>query len=78
MKSSNSIYLPDSPSPFTMITDEDTALLEAFAEAGIVPDWVALSMVSSAEDVQAGRAAIRQRFGDRVRVMAKIETQRSP
>ncbi len=74
LKSSNSICLPDSPSPFAMITDEDTALLEELAGAGVVPDWIALSMASSVEDVQLGRAAIRQSFGDRVRIMAKIET----
>ena len=74
LKSSNSIYLPDSSSPFTMVTDDDVALLAGFKAANLVPDWVAFSMVSKAEDVCAGRELLRAKFGDEVRVMAKIET----
>jgi pyruvate kinase/thymidylate kinase len=75
LKSSNSIYLPDSASPFKMVTDDDLALLDRFAQAGIMPDWVALSLVSTPEDVVAGRAEIDHGLGKPVRVMAKIETQ---
>jgi len=74
LKSSNSIYLPDSSSPFVMVTADDITLLESFAAANVVPDWIALSLVSSAEDVRIGARQIQQLFGDRVRVMAKIET----
>ena len=49
LKSSNSIYLPDSASPFKMVTDDDLALLDRFAQADIMPDWVALSLVSTPE-----------------------------
>ena len=75
LKTSNSIYLPDSESPFTMVTAEDLALLDRFAEAGIVPDWVALSLISTPDDVVAGRKQIDLHLGKPVRVMAKIETQ---
>ena len=75
LKSSNSIYLPDSASPFTMVTADDLTLLDRFAQAGIVPDWVALSLISTPEDVLAGRKEIEHYLGKRVRVMAKIETQ---
>lgn len=74
LKTSNSIYLPDSSSPFTMVTAEDLAMLRSFAAHGLTPDWVALSLVSSAEDVRAGRSELDRLFGAGVRVMAKIET----
>ncbi len=75
LKSSNSIYLPDSASPFTMVTEDDLTLLDRFAQSGIVPDWVALSLISTPEDVLAGREKIELHLGQAVRVMAKIETQ---
>ena len=75
LKASNSIYLPDSASPFTMVTEEDVALLDRFAQAGIVPDWVALSLISTPADVVSGREKIAHCLGDSVRIMAKIETQ---
>jgi pyruvate kinase/thymidylate kinase len=74
LKTSNSIYLPDSPSPFTMITAADLALLQGFSAAGVLPDWVALSLVGSAQDVVDGRAELRSQFSGEVHVMAKIET----
>ena len=75
LKSSNAIYLPDSASPFTIVTDEDLVLLDSFAKAGIIPDWVALSMVSTAEDVVAGREKVTRCLGKPVQIMAKIETK---
>ena len=54
LKSSNAIYLPDSASPFTIVTEDDLTLLGRFAQAGIVPDWVALSLISTPEDVRGG------------------------
>ena len=74
LKASNSIYLPDSPSPFTLITDQDRELLGSFAAAKLLPDWVAFSLIGSAEDVIAGRAELAGLFAAPVRVMAKIET----
>ncbi len=75
LKASNSIYLPDSASPFEMVTDDDLALLDDFVRAGIIPDWVALSLISTPEDVVAGREKIDSRLGKPVNIMAKIETQ---
>jgi len=75
LKASNAIYLPDSSSPFTMVTDDDLALLDQFVQAGIMPDWVALSFISTPEDVVAGREKLEICLGERVRVMAKIETR---
>ncbi len=58
-----------------MVTEDDLALLDRFAQAGIVPDWVALSLISTPEDVVAGREKIDRCLGEPVHVMAKIETQ---
>lgn len=77
LKSSNSIFLPDSPSPFTVITPQDCALLEAFREQRIIPDWIALSLVGSAEDVRYARQATREILGKKPRIMAKFETQQA-
>jgi pyruvate kinase/thymidylate kinase len=75
LKAYNAISLPDGDSPFVTVTEEDLLLLSCFATAGIVPEWVALSMVSSSEDVAAGREKISACMGRSVRVMAKFETQ---
>jgi pyruvate kinase len=75
LKAGNSVFLPDSRSPFIMVTPEDTVILRGLADDGSVPDWVALSLVSSAEDVATGRQAVQSVFGKPVRIMAKIETR---
>jgi pyruvate kinase len=77
LKSSNSIFLPDSPSPFSVITPQDSALLESFREQRIIPDWIALSLVGSADDVRYGRQATREILGKKPRIMAKFETQQA-
>ncbi len=77
LKSSNSIFLPDSPSPFTVITPQDSALLESFREQRIIPDWIALSLVGSADDVRHARQATREILGKKPRIMAKFETQQA-
>lgn len=74
LKSSNSIFLPDSPSPFATITPQDHELLSMMAQDGVLPDWVALSLIDSPEDVTAGRKAVRELLGRDVRIMAKFET----
>lgn len=74
LKSSNSLFLPDSPSPFAAITPADRVLLEAFATAGLVPNWVALSLIASPEDVSAARREVRNYLGRKTKIMAKFET----
>ena len=39
-----------------------------------MPDWVALSLIASPQDVCEGRAETRKHLGKEVRVMAKFET----
>jgi len=74
LKSSNSLFLPDSQSAFSVFTAPDRELLAAMAAAKLRPDWVALSLIGSAADVRAGRKEIRTLLGSSVRVMAKFET----
>jgi pyruvate kinase len=74
LKSSNSLFLPDSKTGFTSITQPDSALLSEFAAANLIPDWVALSLIASPDDVREGRAEAQQHLGKEIRVMAKFET----
>ena len=74
LKSSNSLFLPDSQSAFSVFTSLDRELLTAMAAAQLSPDWVALSLIGSPADVRAARKEIRSLLGPSVRVMAKFET----
>ena len=74
LKSSNSLFLPDSASGFSAITPPDRELLLGFAAAGVIPDWVALSLIATPQDVVEARAEARQLLGQGVKVMAKFET----
>jgi len=74
LKSSNALFLPDSPSPFAAVTPLDCQLLSALAAEQITPDWIALSFIASPQDVRNARAAVRECLGGEVKVMAKFET----
>jgi pyruvate kinase len=74
LKSSNSLFLPDSSTGFRPITPLDRDLLREFAAARVIPDWVALSLIATPEDVREGRAETRKCLGQKVGIMAKIET----
>ena len=74
LKSSNSLFLPDSASPFATITPPDRALLSALAAHEVLPDWIALSLIASPEDMRTGRAEAREHLHKDVRLMAKFET----
>jgi pyruvate kinase len=77
LKSSNSIFLPDSPSPFAVMTSEDRALLQSFRMKRLRPDWLALSLVGSPEDVVCARKEAREQLGTETKIMAKFETQQA-
>ncbi len=74
LKSSNALFLPDCSSGFRAITQLDRELLREFAAAKLLPDWVALSLIASPQDVREGRAEAGKCLGAEVRVMAKFET----
>jgi pyruvate kinase len=77
LKSSNSIFLPDSPSPFAVMTSEDRTLLRSFREKKLRPDWIALSLVGSPEDVICARKEAREQLGTETKIMAKFETEQA-
>ncbi len=77
LKSSNSIFLPDSPSPFVVMTPQDCALLESFRAENLIPDWIALSLVGSAEDVACARREARKHLKAEPKIMAKFETEQA-
>ena len=77
LKSSNSLFLPDSPSPFNAITPPDSQLLATLAGAQLKPDWVALSLIASPQDVREARAEVNRIFGRGIKIMAKFETMAS-
>jgi pyruvate kinase len=74
LKSSNSVFLPDSASPFSTVTPQDCALLKSLAAANLSPDWIALSLISSPEDVRSARRELRDYLPGDVKLMAKFET----
>jgi pyruvate kinase len=75
LKSSNSLFLPDSSSPFIVLTPDDRALLQSFATAKIIPDWIAFSLIAAPDDVRAGQRETTRLLGPAVRIMAKFETR---
>jgi pyruvate kinase len=77
LKSSNSIFLPDSPSPFSVMTPQDCTLLDSLQAAKVAPDWIALSLVGSAADVVYARTEVQRRLGTNPKIMAKFETEQA-
>jgi pyruvate kinase len=74
LKASNSLFLPDSPSAFTPLTPADSTLLKRFIAQGVLPDWIALSLIASPDDVRNARAEVRRLLGNDVKIMSKFET----
>jgi pyruvate kinase len=77
LKSSNSIFLPDSPSPFAVMTPQDCALMQSFRAQKLLPDWIALSLVGSPDDVVSARKESREQLGAETKIMAKFETEQA-
>jgi pyruvate kinase len=61
------VNVPDVVIPLSPLTPKDRADLAAALDAGV--DWIALSFVQRAEDIEEARALI----GDRAAVLAKLE-----
>jgi pyruvate kinase len=74
LKSSNAIFLPDSPSPFAVMTPQDCSLLQSLHADRVLPDWIALSLVGSHKDVLFARQEARTHLGAGTKIMAKFET----
>jgi pyruvate kinase len=77
LKSSNSIFLPDSPSAFAVMTPLDCTLLQSFRADNLKIDWLALSLVGSPEDVRCARSEARHLLAAETKIMAKFETEQA-
>ena len=49
-------------------------MLKAFVAQDLHPDWIALSLIASPDDVREARAEVRSCLGSNVKIMAKFET----
>lgn len=73
VSSRKGVNLPDISVPIMGAVDKDLGLLDAALGSGSGVDWIAISFVSRAEDVDAFVGHLRAR-GEPTKVMAKIET----
>ena len=77
LKASNSVFLPDTVSAFSVLTQPDYDLWKTLTAVGVKPDWLALSLIDTPEDVRKGRAEALEHFGAGIKIMAKFETKAS-
>ena len=75
IKTGNSVVFPDSTADFSLVEAADIALLRKAGAAGLVPDWIALSMVTSVGQFESAVAGLRGFLPGSVRFMAKLETR---
>jgi pyruvate kinase/thymidylate kinase len=75
LQTSNSVVFPDSSAVFSLFESADVDLLCKAVAAGLVPDWIALSMVTSVEQYNSAIAVLRNFLPNSVRFMAKLETR---
>lgn len=75
LQTSNSVVFPDSSADFSLFESADVELLRKAEAAGLVPDWIALSMVTSVGQFNAAVTALREFLPNSVRFMAKLETR---
>jgi pyruvate kinase len=65
------VNVPNVVLPISPLTEKDLVDLEFALDMGA--DWVALSFVQRASDVHEARRLIKERVGDRVRLLSKLE-----
>ena len=75
LQTNNSLVFPDSDVSYALVTEEDISLLQRAADSGIHPDWIAFSLVRSADQFNAACEMLRPIFPRHVSFMAKLETQ---
>jgi pyruvate kinase len=74
----NNIMFPDSAVMFEPVVEEDRRLLRRYRDAGMLPDWIMLSLVTSVQQVMRAKAALHEIWGTQLpRVMVKIETAKA-
>ena len=75
LQTSNSVIFPDSTADFALFESADVDLLRKADAAGLVPDWIAFSMVTSVEQFNSAVTALQEFLPNSVRFMAKLETR---
>lgn len=75
LQTSNSVVFPDSSTCFSLFESADVELLLKAQSAGLVPDWIAFSMVTSVGQFDSAVTALRDFLPNSVRFMAKLETK---
>lgn len=75
LQTGNSVVFPDSSADFSLFESADVDLLRKAEAAGHVPDWIALSMVTSVGQFNSAVTAIRDFLPNSIRFMAKLETR---
>ncbi len=75
LQTSNSVVFPDSSVNFSLVEPADVELLRKAEASGLVPDWIALSMVTSVAQFDSAVAYLRLFLPNSVRFMAKLETR---
>ena len=77
LKTGNSVVFVDSKVLYTPITDEDISLLRKIEENNTPLDWIALSMVSSCEDIKNVKTTLSKILKKLPKIMAKIEVKQA-
>ena len=75
LQTSNSVVFPDSSADFSLFESADIELLRKAEAAGLDPDWIALSMVTSVGQFNSAVTALRDFLPNSVQFMAKLETR---
>jgi pyruvate kinase/thymidylate kinase len=75
LQTNNSVVFPDSNTDFSLVEPADVELLQKAKASGLIPDWIALSMVNSVSQFESAVSAIRLFLPDSVQFMAKLETR---
>lgn len=71
----NGCSFPDSAAAFMPATAEDKEILSDMAQAGLQPDWIAISLVTAAAQIAEVRQMVEEFWPQGgVRMMAKLET----
>ncbi|MEI7843231.1 MAG: pyruvate kinase [Gallionellaceae bacterium] len=75
LQTNNSIVFPDSSADFSLVESADIELLRKAEASGLVPNWIALSMVTSVAQFNSALTTLREVVPNSVRFMAKVETR---
>ena len=74
LKSGNSLSFPDSKVHYRPVDAQDVKMLKAFEEQGTPVDWIALSMLTDAEEIATAKKILSGALKHMPLIMSKIET----